>query len=147
MNKWIKIVNKHRAAKNVVPKGWLTRAQVAAQLGLHTDKRVNEVLRAALDAGDVETDNFPVWDKIKKRIVPLPCYRISEDTGPEKKLQSNSSEGKLSKTPSVGGKVRHKQSGKVGVFAKEGSRWKIVWPHTRPSYPGDRAFSRDLEVL
>jgi hypothetical protein len=147
MNKWISIVNKHRAAKNVIPEGWLTRAQVASQLGLHNEKRVNEVLRAALDAGDIEADSFPVWDKIKKRVVSVACFRITGDSEAPKKKKTPPAESPTPKQPIVGGRVRHRISGQVGVFEKEGKQWKIVWPHTRPSFPGERAFSRDLEIL
>lgn len=128
MNPWQKLVVKHKVAKNTVPEGWLTREQVAAQLACSEDK-VNTVLKNALKAGDVESQNFPVWDKIKKKVLAVPCYRIVEGGAPQRKKEGQipSKRGRPPMPSSwpypKGARVRRRDGGEGVMLDKGRVRW------------------------
>ncbi len=73
-NNWKPYVASMNAKTYVLPAGWDSRDTVAAQLECSTD-RVRVVLAPAIKAGEVETKQFPVWDRITKRVVSTTAYR------------------------------------------------------------------------
>lgn len=73
-NNWKPYVASMNAKTYVLPQGWDSREAVAAQLECSTD-RVRVVLAPAIKAGEVEVKQFPVWDKITKRVVNTTAYR------------------------------------------------------------------------
>lgn len=120
MNPWQKLVVKHKVAKNVVPQGWLTREQVASQLDCSED-RVNSVLKDALKAGDVETQGFPVYDKLKKKVTTVPCYRIVGERKAEAPLKRSASPSQWPYPK--GARVRRKDGGLGTMLDKGRVRW------------------------
>ena len=68
------IVEKRNAEIFKLPAGWDSREQVAKDLEC-APERVHENLRHALNARDVESKVFRVWDKANKRIISVTAYR------------------------------------------------------------------------
>jgi hypothetical protein len=125
MNKWLKLVTKHKVSKYVVPPGWQTREEVARHLGC-SEEKVNSNLKDAINAGDVEAKTFPVWCDIKQKVVPTPCYRIVEGgAAPAPKQPPRERPPKTTGWPSpVGTRVRRSDSKNLGTVI-EGS--SIHW--------------------
>lgn len=129
MNKWLKIVTKHKVSKNVVPPGWQPREEVAQHLGCPEEK-VNSVLKDAINANEVETQTFPVWSHTKRKVVPTPCYRIVAEgvTTPQPKQNPRGRPSKGSVRVGwpypVGTRVRRRDSANQGTIIEGGSvRW------------------------
>lgn len=71
---WKKFVEKKNAKLFVLPAGWDSRDKIAEQLECSPD-RVDDHLRPALKSGEVERQQFPVWDAALKRKVLVTAYR------------------------------------------------------------------------
>jgi len=71
---WKTLVESQNAATYVLPEGWDSRAKVAEQIGCSEDS-VRLHLAPAIKARVVESNVFPVWDKLTKRIVRVTAYR------------------------------------------------------------------------
>jgi hypothetical protein len=71
---WKKLVEKSQAETYVLPAGWSARDDVAEQIGCSPDN-VRNVMQAAIKARTVETQVFPVWDSVTKRIARVTAYR------------------------------------------------------------------------
>lgn len=71
---WKTLVEKKNAQTYVLPDGWDSRATVAEQLECSEDK-VDHNLRPALKSGEVEKQQFVVWDKDLGRKVMVIAYR------------------------------------------------------------------------
>jgi hypothetical protein len=72
---WKTLVEKKNAKTFVLPPGWDSRAVVAEQLDCSEDK-VDDHLRPALKAGEVEKRQFPVWDADLGRKVLVVAYHV-----------------------------------------------------------------------
>lgn len=122
MNKWLKLVTKHKVQKNVVPPGWQTREEVAEQLACH-EERVNGVLKDAINAGEVEVQSFPVWIAAKRKVVPTTCYRIVGADTPAQSPKRGAPKGGWPYP--VGTRVRRRDSANAGIVIEGGSvRWE-----------------------
>lgn len=126
MNKWLKLVTKHKVQKNVVPPGWQTREEVAEQLACH-EERVNGVLKDAIHAGEVEVQSFPVWSATKRKVVITTCYRIVGADMPASSVKRNP--GRPAKGGGwpfpVGTRVRRRDSANAGTVIEGGGiRWE-----------------------
>lgn len=99
MNKLEAIIHKHKAARHGIPpgQGWLTRAQVARQLGVK-ERNVPDLLRDALEAKDLEMQKFSDWDALAMRPVTVVCYRVVE-AGAAPKGTSRKENSKGAKVP------------------------------------------------
>lgn len=130
MNKWLKLVTKHKVSKNVVPLGWQPREEVAQHLGCPEEK-VNSILKDAINAGEVEMQNFPVWSHTKRKVVPTPCYRIVAEgvttTQPKQNPRGRPRKGAVRRASwpfPVGTRVRRSDSANQGTIIEGGSvRW------------------------
>lgn len=71
---WKSYVEKTNAKTYVLPDGWDSREKVAQQLGCSEDK-VDDHLRPGLRAGEIEKQQFPVWDLRLERKVLTTAYR------------------------------------------------------------------------
>ncbi len=71
---WKSYVEKKNAKTYVLPEGWDSRDEVAAQLDCSTDK-VDDHLRPALKSGEVIKQQFKVWDEGQKRLTFVTAYR------------------------------------------------------------------------
>ena len=71
---WKAHVEKKNAETYVLPEGWTARDKVAEQLECSSE-RVPDLLRPGLKDGTIETAQFPVWDKLTKRVVRVTAYR------------------------------------------------------------------------
>ena len=122
MNKWLKLVTKHKVSKNVVPPGWQTRAEVAEHLACQ-EERVNSILKDAINAGEVEVQTYPVWSATKRKVVATTCYRIVE--GGAAPAPKQSPRGRPPKTTGwpfpVGTRVRRTDSKNQGTVIEGAS--------------------------
>ena len=71
---WLRITNRINAERFQVPDGWETREQVAESLQCAVDK-VADILKAGIQAGDIERATFPVWSDSRRMAIPTTCYR------------------------------------------------------------------------
>lgn len=71
---WKSFVETSHAKTYVLPTGWDSRDDIAEQLECSAD-RVRCLLAPALKAGTVETNVFPVWDEVTKKVVRVTAYR------------------------------------------------------------------------
>lgn len=71
---WRTFVEKKNAKTFVLPSGWDSRDKIAEQLECSPD-RVDDHLRPAIKSGEVERQQFPVWDSQLKRKVLVTAYR------------------------------------------------------------------------
>jgi len=74
-NKTITEINKKRFS---IPAGWETKEEVAASLQCDPD-RVTDILKPGIASGDIERQEFPVWDDKRRLTVRVPCYRLAGD--------------------------------------------------------------------
>jgi len=71
---WKNLVEKQHKQTYRWPKGWDTREEVAEQLEC-SPERVNTILGPGIRAGEVESQAFPVYDEVLKRVVKVVGYR------------------------------------------------------------------------
>ena len=74
---WMKKVNEINRRRYTVPDGWETKEQVAESLECDPDK-VPELLKPGIQTGDIERDEFSVWDEKRRQTVRVVCYRLSD---------------------------------------------------------------------
>jgi len=75
---WKSFVEADQAKRFVLPAGWDARDKIADQLECGVD-RVGRLLAPAIKAGRVETQVFPVWDAVTKRVMRVTAYRRLAD--------------------------------------------------------------------
>jgi predicted ArsR family transcriptional regulator len=80
---WKSFVEADNARTYVLPAGWDSAEEVAEQLGCSNDS-VRRCLAPAIKAGVIESQVFPVWDAITKKIVRLTAYRKAQKAEPKK---------------------------------------------------------------
>lgn len=73
---WKTLVETENARTYVLPDGWDSKEKIAEQIGC-ADDSVRRTLAPAIKAGIVESNVFPVWDHLTKRIVRVTAYRKS----------------------------------------------------------------------
>jgi len=73
---WIKTVNEINHKRFTIPPGWDTREQVAESLQCAPDK-VADILKPGIASGDIEKQDFAVWDEKRRMAVKVPCYRVA----------------------------------------------------------------------
>lgn len=151
MANWKKIVSVQNAKLYKWPEGWDTREKVAEHLEC-SPERVAEILAPAIKTGEVEKGQFPVWDAINGRKMYLVGYRPRQKVAPSVATHAPSSPKRgrpalQRKEPYEGASVRSKDSGTVGILTRENGRWKVEWPHCRPTYPSQATLHKHLEVL
>ena len=78
---WKSYVEKQNEKNFILPPGWTPREEVAEQLGCSTE-RVDEQLRPGLKSGEIEKQQFRVWDKRLKKIVLQIAYRSGGEGQP-----------------------------------------------------------------
>ena len=77
-NNWTKTVATINREKYTIPDGWDTREKVAADLQCAPD-RVADLLKPGLQSGQIERQDFPVWDDARRLTVRVTCYRVATD--------------------------------------------------------------------
>ena len=82
-NNWIKTVATINREKYTIPDGWDTREQVAESLECSPD-RVSDILKHGIQSGQIERQDFPVWDDNRRLTTRVVCYRINSKPIPEK---------------------------------------------------------------
>lgn len=71
---WKQLVDAQNRKTYVLPPGWDSREKVAEQLECSVEN-VRVLLGPALRSKTVETQQFPVWDDISKKVVRVTAYR------------------------------------------------------------------------
>lgn len=92
-------INKKR---HVVPPGWETKDEVAISLQCDADK-VSDLLKPGLASGDIEKQDFSVWDEKRRLAVRVTCYRLADRSGKKtpELVDEDSPTYKASKGPSL----------------------------------------------
>ena len=78
---WLKITNRINQDRYKIPDGWETKEQVAESLQCAPDK-VPDLLKAGIQAGDIERAQFPIWVESRRMAVPTTCYREAQKDAP-----------------------------------------------------------------
>lgn len=73
-NNWNKTVNDINRERYTIPAGWDTKEQVAESLQCSPD-RVADLLKPGIQAGQIERQDFPVWDEARRLTTRVVCYR------------------------------------------------------------------------
>jgi hypothetical protein len=81
---WLKITNRINQDRYKIPDGWETKEQVAESLQCAPDK-VPDLLKAGINAGDIEKAQFPIWSDARRMAVPTTCYREAQKDQPQAK--------------------------------------------------------------
>ncbi len=71
---WNKTVNEINRKRYVIPAGWDTKEQVADSLECDPNK-VADLLKPGIQSGDIEKQDFSVWDEKRRMAVRITCYR------------------------------------------------------------------------
>ena len=71
---WKNLVAAQNAKSYVLPPGWDSREKIAEDLECSPD-RVRILLAPALRSGAIETDVFPVWCPLTKRVIRTTAFR------------------------------------------------------------------------
>ena len=74
---WKAYTEQLQAKQYVLPDGWDSREKIATDLDCSEDG-VRRVLSPALKSGAVECKQFPIWDKVTKRVKSVTAYRKVE---------------------------------------------------------------------
>lgn len=75
-NNWTKTVSKINKDRYQIPEGWDTREQVAENLQCAPD-RVKDLLKPGIALGEIERQEFPVWDDCRRMTTRVTCYRTA----------------------------------------------------------------------
>lgn len=78
---WTKTVNAINRSRYTIPEGWDTRDQVAESLQCDPDK-VADILKPGVQSGEIERQEFPVWDDKRRLTTRVVCYRIAGEKPP-----------------------------------------------------------------
>lgn len=76
---WQKTVNRINADRYSIPPGWDTKEQVAVSLQCDP-ARVNDILKPGIEAGEIERQEFPLWDEKRRLTTRVTCYREASTT-------------------------------------------------------------------
>lgn len=80
-NKWLRTVNEVNRQRFAIPVGWEPKERVAELLQCDPAK-VNDLLKAGIDMGRFERNEFSVWDDNRRMTVRVTCYRLVDPTTP-----------------------------------------------------------------
>ena len=80
---WIKTVNDINKKRFVIPDGWETKDEVAVSLQCDTDK-VADLLKPGVVSGDIDKQEFSVWDEKRRMAVRVTCYRLANQSDRKK---------------------------------------------------------------
>ena len=84
---WKQLVEAQNRKTYILPTGWDSREEVAEQLNCSVDN-VRVLLAPSIRAKTVETQQFPVWDEVTKKVVRVIAYRRRPVSEPKIKLNS-----------------------------------------------------------
>lgn len=88
---WTKTVNEINRKRYVIPEGWETKEQVAESLQCAPD-RVAEMLKPGIANGDIERQEFSVWDEKRRLASRVTCYRLATGEAPKSVAATGSKE-------------------------------------------------------
>lgn len=74
---WLAVTNRVNKDRYKIPSGWETKEQVAESLQCDP-RRVHEFLRPAIASGEVERQEFSVWDDKRRCTARVACYRLAQ---------------------------------------------------------------------
>lgn len=105
MTNWKTLVEKKNSETFVLPPHWDSRSTIAAQLECSED-RVDDALRPGLRSGEIQKQQFDVWDSSLKRKVRTVAYAET---------------AKISAAPINGERVE-----RIVALKKEGKSWAEI---------------------
>ena len=77
-NNWTKAISKINKERYQIPAGWDTKEQVAESLKCAA-MRVHELLKPGVACGDVDRQEFQIWDDVRNQVARVTCYRVTAD--------------------------------------------------------------------
>jgi predicted transcriptional regulator len=83
---WKTYVEKQNAKTYVLPEGWSSKEEVAEQLGCSPDS-VRDRLKPGIASGEIEAQQFKVWNEERKQIVMVMAYRHRGSVEAHQKLK------------------------------------------------------------
>jgi hypothetical protein len=75
-NNWNRTVTEINRKRYVIPAGWDTREVVAESLECSPD-RVADLLKPGIQSGEIERQEFSVWDDARRLTTRVVCYRVA----------------------------------------------------------------------
>ena len=73
---WKQTVNDISSRRYVIPDGWDTKEKVAKELECSPNK-VPSILKPGIESGEIERQEFHVWDAKKKCVIRVACFRVT----------------------------------------------------------------------
>ena len=89
---WRNFVEESHAKAFKLPPGWDSKEKIADDLECSPDS-VRRLLAPAIKAGAIDSQVFPVWDNLTKKIVRVTAYRKAQKV-PSKPICGHLGEGK-----------------------------------------------------
>ena len=77
-NNWNRTVTEINRKRYVIPAGWDTREVVAESLECAPD-RVADLLKPGIQSGEIERQEFSVWDDARRMTTRVVCYRVGDE--------------------------------------------------------------------
>ena len=74
-NNWTKTVTEINRKRYTIPDGWDTKEKIAADLQCSPD-RVADLLKPGIQTGEIERQEFSVWDEKRRLTTRITCYRV-----------------------------------------------------------------------
>ena len=108
---WKKLNEKIQSEAHAFPKGWSTKEEVAEELEC-APERVNTILAPGIRSGEVERQEFTVWDSELRRLIRVTGYRERLDRD-EVEAHNAPKEGTCVINRRSGGKGRVMSDGRV----------------------------------
>jgi hypothetical protein len=125
MNKWQTIAQKAKTSED-----WLSKAEVAAQLGCSEDQVVR-TLKHALDSGEVETKKIMIVSKSGK-MVQSDCFRINRNKDDKSPVAPVVKTASATRLPYKEGTRVSRSSGNYGIMLRNG---QVKWADGRITTP------------
>jgi hypothetical protein len=79
---WSSTINEINRKRYVIPEGWDSTNKVAESLKCDPSK-VADILKPGIQSGDIERQQFHVWDESRCRALPIMCYRVRQAGAPK----------------------------------------------------------------
>ena len=74
-NNWTKTVTEINRKRYTIPDGWDTKEKIAADLQCSPD-RVADLLKPGIQTGEIERQEFSVWDEKRRLTTRITCFRV-----------------------------------------------------------------------
>ena len=130
---WKKLNEKIQSEAHAFPKGWSTKEEVAEELEC-APERVNTILAPGIRSGEVERQEFTVWDSELRRLTRVTGYRERLDQSGEE----------VHNVPKDGTRVKNVRSGGLGRVMSDG---RVKWDSGAITDPFRKGRNYDVKIV